>query len=212
MKGVHLLVSNWIVATGLETVVNQLHEFRVVGVSHTISECKKTLSTTENIPDICVIYIEHDEVIPSFLFELKNTYENISTVVLGGDVNRQTILQVMASKTEVYIYKDCSKNEFRQALFASANSQKYYCGKILDKMLEIPTQQEHCELVGLTDREIEIVRLIANGNSTKETADLLGLSPHTVATHRKNIFRKLEINSGSELVRYALENNLLKAL
>jgi DNA-binding CsgD family transcriptional regulator len=61
----------------------------------------------------------------------------------------------------------------------------------------------------LTQREIEIIRLLALGNTSHQVSKVLTISPHTVDTHRKNIFRKLEINSIADLVRFAHESSIL---
>ena len=65
------------------------------------------------------------------------------------------------------------------------------------------------EMSGLTHSEIEIVKLIADGYSTKDIALKKHISFHTVMTHRKNIFRKLEINNVTELIRYAVRQGLI---
>ena len=66
-----------------------------------------------------------------------------------------------------------------------------------------------CASVPLSDREIEIVRLVSKGMIAKEIGKKLHLSPHTVYTHRKNIMKKLKITNAPELVIYALNNGIL---
>ena len=63
----------------------------------------------------------------------------------------------------------------------------------------------------LTDREREIVQLLAEGRSNKEVADMLGISVKTVETHRATIMRKLELTSIADLVRYAIRNGIIEA-
>jgi DNA-binding CsgD family transcriptional regulator len=63
----------------------------------------------------------------------------------------------------------------------------------------------------LTAREREIVQLLSEGRSSKEVASFLGISVKTAETHRANIMRKLEIHSVSELVRYAVRNQIIEA-
>lgn len=63
----------------------------------------------------------------------------------------------------------------------------------------------------LTERESEVAKLIAEGRSSKEIAADLGLSPHTVETHRLNLMRKLNVHSLSEIVRYAIRNGMIQA-
>ena len=69
------------------------------------------------------------------------------------------------------------------------------------------------EMIGdrLTAREREIVQLLSEGRSSKEVASFLGISVKTAETHRANIMRKLEIHSVSELVRYAVRNQIIEA-
>jgi len=62
----------------------------------------------------------------------------------------------------------------------------------------------------LTPREREIVQLVAEGRSTKEVADVLGISVKTAETHRSNILRKLDLRSVSDLVRYAIRNKIVE--
>ena len=61
----------------------------------------------------------------------------------------------------------------------------------------------------LTSREVEIIRLVAEGKAAKEIADQLFLSVHTVNTHRRNILTKLNLNNIADLVRFAFENHLI---
>ena len=69
---------------------------------------------------------------------------------------------------------------------------------------------ESCEPTELTTRELEIVKLIIEGLSTKEIADQLCLSHHTIYTHKKNVMKKLGIKSTSELILYAVNTGLTK--
>ncbi len=63
----------------------------------------------------------------------------------------------------------------------------------------------------LTTREREVVRLIAEGKSSKDVGDVLEMSVKTVETHRANVMRKLQVHSVSELVRYAIRNSIISA-
>lgn len=79
-------------------------------------------------------------------------------------------------------------------------------GKVVEKVFEPieNSQQNWLRFQSLTKREKEILRLVAEGNSNKEISDLLFLSLHSVHTHRKNIYRKLDINKTSQLVQFAM--------
>ena len=97
--------------------------------------------------------------------------------------------------------------QFRQQL----KENVFFCSKVLDIIMErsFGKPGEECAPTPLTPREIEIVRLTARGLIAKEIADVLSLSPHTIYTHRKNIMKKLKLNSSSELVLYAVNNGMI---
>jgi DNA-binding CsgD family transcriptional regulator len=67
----------------------------------------------------------------------------------------------------------------------------------------------NCEAVNISERELEIIKLIAEGYTNVEIAEKLFLSPHTVNTHRKNILQKLGINNTAAIVMYAVKTNLV---
>ena len=86
------------------------------------------------------------------------------------------------------------------------------CGKIASAVLEDKSSsvtEYTCEGLNISDREMEIIKLIAEGLSNKEVADKLFLSTHTVTTHRKNIMNKLGLNNTAGLVLFAVRENLI---
>lgn len=101
-----------------------------------------------------------------------------------------------------YMLKDFGKNELLQAL-TSIRQQKFY------KSPGIKHTAGNDQLSGvyhLTDREVEIIRNTATGKTAREIADKLYISPHTVNTHRRNIYKKLDLNSVNELINFAHKN------
>ncbi|MGB0166415.1 MAG: response regulator transcription factor, partial [Luteibaculum sp.] len=91
-----------------------------------------------------------------------------------------------------------------------------FCGKILEtiqkesiRVQDIEVEAFTCSPIALTQREQEIILLIAEGSTTTQIADQLCLSAHTVNTHRKNIMTKLGVNNTAAIVMYAVKNNLV---
>jgi DNA-binding NarL/FixJ family response regulator len=97
------------------------------------------------------------------------------------------------------------------AVRATAKGDKFYCNRILDVVTESAKEGagQDCSPTSLSQREIEVVEYIAQGLTAAEVADKMCLSVHTINTHRKNIFKKLGVNSTTELVRYALKTALI---
>lgn len=139
------------------------------------------------------------------------TSPKTNVLILSSDHNKSSILDVLQLGIKGYVTKDCSLDEIGMAIQATARGEKFFCHKILDIIMEKRFQHEpEIETSQLTTRETEILKLLANGNSTQKIADILFLSPHTVQTHRKSIIKKLSIKSPTEFVIYAMDLGLLK--
>ena len=105
------------------------------------------------------------------------------------------------------MFKDSPLSEVRSALNAVERHTRYLSQRALE--IIINQQQEEETPSVLTTTELEIVRAIAQGKTTKEIAAERFSSIHTVTTHRKNIFRKLGINTAHEVIKYALRAGLV---
>jgi DNA-binding NarL/FixJ family response regulator len=104
------------------------------------------------------------------------------------------------------ILKTAGKEELFEAINATLKGKKYYSNELLEILFEVTDRKTTAEdTVQLTNSEIEIVRFIADGLTTKEIAAKKFISYHTVITHRKNIFRKLGVSSVSELIMHAIK-------
>ncbi|MBL4657951.1 MAG: response regulator transcription factor [Flavobacteriales bacterium] len=108
----------------------------------------------------------------------------------------------------------CSAGEIADAIFATAKGEKFFCGTIMEQVIGddielVEGQNANCDPVKVSTRELEIVRLIAEGFTNREIGDRLFISTHTVMTHRKNIMNKLGINNTAGLVIYAVQEKLI---
>jgi DNA-binding NarL/FixJ family response regulator len=107
------------------------------------------------------------------------------------------------------VFKDGPLNELRDALQTVAHHQRYICQRALEVIISHQQQVEDERPSILTETETEIVKAIAQGKSTKEIAAERFSSIHTITTHRKNIFRKLGVNTAHEVIKYALRAGLV---
>jgi len=133
-------------------------------------------------------------------------------VIISGDENKDNIYQVLERGVHSFLTKNCDETEIIDAVDATLKGEKFYCSQVIDYLLEksFARKKPNCSPSPLTPREIEIVQLIAKGFVAKEISKHLNLSTHTVYTHRKNIMRKLDLSSSSELVLYAVQKGLVK--
>lgn len=105
------------------------------------------------------------------------------------------------------VFKDGTMSEIQEALKAVARHNRYLSQRALETLISQQQEEEAPSI--LTQTETEIVKAIALGKSTKEIAAERFSSIHTITTHRKNIFRKLGINTAHEVVKYALRAGLI---
>ena len=105
------------------------------------------------------------------------------------------------------VFKDSPLSEIREAISAVNRHTRYLSQRALETII-IQQQEEDTPSI-LTTTEMEIVKAIALGKTTKEIAAERFSSIHTITTHRKNIFRKLGINTAHEAVKYALRAGLI---
>ena len=129
-------------------------------------------------------------------------------VLLSDELTPQFLRRVIYSSHQFsVVFKDSPLSEVRSALNAVERHTRYLSQRALE--IIINQQQEEETPSVLTTTEKEIVRAIAQGKTTKEIAAERFSSIHTVTTHRKNIFRKLGINTAHEVIKYALRAGLV---
>ena len=114
---------------------------------------------------------------------------------------------VYASHQFSIVFKDSPLSEVREALQNVAHHQRFISQRALGAIISQQLEDDHPNI--LTETETEIVRGIAQGKTTKEIANERFSSVHTITTHRKNIFRKLGVNTAHEVVKYALRAGLV---
>ncbi len=131
----------------------------------------------------------------------------------------QVVREVLNAGARGFLLKSDAARDLVAAVEALRRDKTYFTSKVAAMVLEgflkqgTPTAAAAPQTRGrLTPREREIVQLLAEGKSTKEVAVALGLSVKTAETHRSNIMRKLELHSVSDLVLYAVRNNIVHVI
>ena len=129
-------------------------------------------------------------------------------ILISDELTPQFIRRVVYSSHQFsVVFKDGPMSEIREALQAVERHTRYLSQRALEVIINQQQEDESNNI--LTETETEIVRAIAQGKTTKEIAAERFSSIHTVTTHRKNIFRKLGINTAHEAVKYALRAGLI---
>ena len=128
--------------------------------------------------------------------------------MITSDIKKEEVLSVLEYGVTGFLLKECDKSEIISAINASSRKEKFFCGKVLDIVLNTD-QTPSCAPTRLTERETEIVQLMAEGKGTNEMASALSLSVHTIYTHRKNIMKKLGVTRAAEVILFAINSSIV---
>jgi two-component system nitrate/nitrite response regulator NarL len=146
---------------------------------------------------------------------LQKEVPRTKVVALTMHDNREYILSIIRSGAKGYILKDASPAELVRAVERVYRGESFFSSRafevILNNYVKEADETEKHEKPGLTEREREVLTLIAQGCSNKEIASRLSISSRTVETHREHIMDKLDIHTVAGLTRYAIAKGLLQA-
>ncbi len=206
--------SNLLIRIGLGVVLSEQDDIEIVGEADSENALIELLSQVE--VDILLI----DFTSPQFSIEsvpaVLSEYPNIQVVAITPDQEGETIVNALKAGVKSYVKKDCDLNEIVSSVRDTAKGNKFFCGQILNTIHQVDIDPESedfesfsCEPIKLSEREQEIITLIAEGLTNTTIAEKLFLSPHTVNTHRKNIMQKLGVKNTASIVMYAVKSNLV---
>ena len=141
---------------------------------------------------------------------VKKDFPSVKIIALSMNGEGSLVNQMIEeSDISGYLLKNIGQTEFINALNKIAAGGIYFSDEVLQEMLKASERKQVNDESKLTNREVEIVRLIEKEYSNKKIAEELFLSERTVETHRKNIFRKTKTNSVIGLIKYAYEHKLV---
>ncbi len=208
---------NFLSRVGLELLVGELKGFDLVpSVCGDKQDLVNQLQLSKPqllIADFVSLGISIDE-----LRALSKKFTRTKFLIITELLPKNELNKVLESDITSFLLKDCDKIEILEAINSTIKGEKFICGKIVSFMTaasEIVASNSFikslgCDGVPVTEREIDIIRCIAEGLSNKLIADKLKLSTHTVNTHRKNIMAKLGVNNTAGVVMFAVKNQLLE--
>jgi DNA-binding NarL/FixJ family response regulator len=149
--------------------------------------------------------------------QIRKSLPKTEILILTLHFSDQLVREIVEAGVRAYIMKSDADRDLVAAVEALSNHRPFFTARAADMLLDgfrRPKTDIDPDTVirnRLTAREREIVQLLAEGKSSKEVAVSLGISVKTAETHRANIMRKLELHSVSELVRYAVRNQIIEA-
>lgn len=218
MISVLIADNNYLSRLGLYTLLSTSPNFEV---DYTEDENFENLVSCiqKNKPKILVLDFQSLSFNSKQISTLTKTFKRLQILAITDYMSRSEMQSALDSGVRSYLLKECDKEEIIEALHATHNGERFLCGKVAyflanTEDLEVIKPQldkVSCQGLGITDRELDVIRLISEGLSNKLIADRLELSTHTINTHRKNIMTKLSIPNTAGIVMFAVKNKLLAA-
>jgi len=208
---------NFLSRVGLELLVGELKGFELVpSVCGDLQTLESQLHLSK--PNLLITDFYSLGVKAEQLKNLTKKFTRTKLLVITEMLSKNELTKVLDSGITSYLLKDCDKSEILEAINSTIKGEKFICGKIVSYLTAAPEINSNnsfikslgCDGMAVTEREIEIIRAIAEGLSNKLIADKLSLSTHTVNTHRKNIMAKLGVNNTAGVVMFAVKNQLLE--
>ncbi|MDC1244440.1 response regulator transcription factor [Crocinitomicaceae bacterium] len=206
--------SNDLTRVGLRSILSTQTSISIVGEASDGNELMNQLNSF----DVSMVLIDYTS--PGFtidtISEISSFKKEIKFIAITPEQSAQTLVDALRSGIMSYVKKDCDLSEIVNAVLETRKGNKFFCGQILETIQkaqidvnDLDFDSFTCEAVVLSERENEIIVLIAEGYTNNKIAELLFLSNHTITTHRKNIMSKLGVKNTAGIVMYAVKTNLV---
>lgn len=144
------------------------------------------------------------------LQQIKLSFPDLPVLILSIHPEEQYALRALKSGASGYLSKDTAPDELVKAVKKVLLGKKYISQSIAEKLADSfssdGSKQPH---ESLSDREFDVMKLLANGKSVSDIAEMLSLSVTTVSTYRARVMKKMNMQSNSDLTKYAIENKLI---
>ena len=203
-KAVFICEDHQIVVDGLKSILAGTDKFSPITSFQTGEDLQKALE--KSVPDLLILDLNLPGISGiDLLAEIRKKYENLPVLILTMHSDPYLVKKVIDLGANGYLLKDFGEDDLINALEVVLTDGFYQSPSV--KILAEKNSELHT--LHLTEREKEIIIFSANGMSSNEMADKLYLSPHTINTHRRNIYKKLGINNIKELIKFAYDEGLV---
>ncbi len=198
-----------IVRQGLKQTVAEEPDMTVAGEAQNAQETLKLVREQEW--DVIVL----DITMPGrsgldLLIELKREHPNLPVLILSMHSEEQFAVRALKARASGYITKQSAPKELVKAIRKVYRGGKYVSPSLAESLaFELGDDAGKVAHEKLSEREYQILRMIATGKTPKEIASELNLSEKTVATYRMRLLEKMNMKRNAELIRYAVENRLV---
>ncbi len=197
-----------ILLDGIEAMLHGVGDFKVIGKCSDGNTALNFLS--ENPVDVLLTDLYMPKMTGMELTQkVKKRFPNVKVLALSVSYDVSIVHDLIDAGISGFIIKTIGRDELIEAIKTIAQGNIYFSREVSNEILRSLSNRTEEEVYHLTEREIEIVKLIAQELSNAEIANKLCISERTVETHRKNIYRKTNTKTIVGLIKYAVEHKLI---
>jgi len=191
-----------VVRDGLNYLLGEQPEFEVVGEAGDLESAIEVIDATQPAVVVLDLSLGGRDAIP-LIGELRDRWPDLRVLVLSMHDEHLYAERLLSLGAHGYVMKQESPAEFLRALRRVANGEIHVSQSVGERLLS-RVRRGAAAATSLTDRERDVLRLVARGLGTREISARLDMSPKTVDSHRRNIREKLGLATARDLVRYAV--------
>ena len=208
-----LVDDHQLIIDGLRGFIETNAAYLVVGEANTGAEAVRLAGVLN--PHVILMDIEMPEMSGiQACQEIKKIKPDAKIIIVSMHHEKQLIKKLIDQGADGYLLKNSTQREVMDAIEKVLKNQSYFSQDVtlslLDKSNSVGTGRDlSLPISQLTEREIEILKLVAQGMTNKEIGDTLDISHRTVDTHRTNLMKKLDVTNVAGLIRFAFKNGLI---
>jgi DNA-binding NarL/FixJ family response regulator len=197
-----------LIREGFNSLLTKNERFNIVGIAENGKELVEL--TGRLSPDIVLCDISMPVMNGmDALVQIMKLYPETKCVVLTMHEEREYIVNALKIGVHGYILKSIERFDLEKAIVTVYEGGKYFSPMVTNILAESVARPEQITVGELTPREKEVLQLVAEGKSTKQVADKLGIGTRTVESHRVNMLKKMKVSNTAELVKKAIEMRIL---
>ncbi|MBC7252687.1 MAG: response regulator transcription factor [Actinobacteria bacterium] len=210
---VMLVDDHEVVLEGLIRILEKQGGIKIVSVARSAEEALEKIDRFP--PDVVIVDIQLPGMNGIELIRrIKSRYPDIEAITLTVFDDEQFAKQAIKAGAIGYVIKDAAKEELVKAVRAAAKGESLISTSVARKLIEEISEpagrkKREEEYEGLSQRELDVIKLMARGYNNRQIADILFISEHTVKVHIRNIFRKIGVTDRTNAVLWAIERGLV---
>ncbi|PYT30461.1 MAG: DNA-binding response regulator [Acidobacteria bacterium] len=210
-----LVDDHTLVREGIRAIIERSGEFRVVAEASTAAEAVEACAKMS--PELVISNIElPDRSGIDLTRELLRENRSARVIMLSRSDDEETVIDALRSGARGFVLKHASSADLMEALNTVARGGSYFSSEASERLMarirrgDFGSRQTRPAWQKLTPRELEVLRLVSAGKSSKQIADMLHLGVETVRSYRKSMMKKIGVSNVASLVQFAISQGLTR--